>query len=188
MLYTEDYYRDLIAKLGLPEMPIAKVAFRGKSREAAKKFRAGFANISKKILQFAYYNNIKDLVDADFDRDAIMGLSRGETPENIDIYLKAPAEYGGSLEFSNMFLIKKYPFKAILDRFVDEQVMAFSREHGGSSRDTGFVMPSELFVPNPKGIIFIPALKGITGAGGNSSTDRMTEIGSTLFLKQGDRL
>jgi hypothetical protein len=188
MLFTEDYYRDLISRLGLPEMPIRKVQFSGKSRDAAIAFRAKFAPISKKALQFAYYNNIKELVEAGFERDAIMDLAHGDIPENLDIYLKTPAEYGGTLDFSNMFLIKKYPFKAILDKFMDEQVLAFARERGGASRDTGFVMPSELFAPNPKGMVFIPTLKGITSPGGNSSTDRMTEIGSTMFLKQGDRL
>ena len=51
----------------------------------------------------------------------------------------------------------------------------------------GFIYPTELYIPNPEGIVFLPALKGFAGAGGNTSADKMSEIGSTMFLKSGGR-
>ncbi len=185
MLFTENYYRDLIAKLGIPEMPIKKVLFKKDYLSNCPKLYNDFFKISKKLMQFVYYNNIEDLIGANFSHESIMKMRDGILPENIDIYLKVPFEYGGTIEFSNMFLIKKRPFKDLIDSFIDEQVLTFNRSNGNFNRESGYQYPTELYIPNPKGIIFLPALKGFAGAGGNTSADIMTEIGSTMFSKSG---
>ena len=184
MLLDENYYRDLISKLGLPEMPIIKVEKQDIPQTTLQKFYNDFNYITKKLLQFVFYNNIQDLISADFSNDAIMKMKNGILPENIDICLKKPFEYGGELDFSNLFLIKKRPFKTIIDQFIDEQVLNFNREKI-SSFSNGYELPNVLFVPFPKGIVFLPALKGFVGPGGNTSADIMTEIGSSMFVKSG---
>ena len=195
MLFSEEYYRDLIAKLGLPEMPIVRAERQRSLALDALKFRVDFAGMVKKFVQFAAYNNLDQLAMADICFETISDMRDGNVPENISVYMKVPVEYGGKLEFSNMFLIRTRPFKAILDKFFDEQVLAFNKELGSVSglekdvkaRNTGFVLPEVLFVPNPKGIVFVPALKGFAGAGGNATTDQMSEIGSTMFLNNNGR-
>ncbi|MDR1476584.1 MAG: hypothetical protein LBI17_00455 [Rickettsiales bacterium] len=180
MLYSEEYWRDTIGRLGLPEMPISKAAYKTKDRNVVGPFMDAFPKIAKKAVQFAYYNNMKELVDAGFEHDAIMEMGRGAIPENVDVYPKRPAEYGGELDFSNVFLVRRHPFKQMLDTFIGRQVLAFAKEHPLYDKENGFALPTELFVPDPKGIIFLPALKGFLGPGGNSSTDRMTEAGGTV--------
>lgn len=187
MLFSEDYYRDLIAKLGLPEMPITKVKYQGKNFLNPKLFREDFLKISKKLMKFVAYNNITQLIDAGFPIDTIDELHKGFIPENITVYIKKPLEYGGKLEFSNMFLIRTRPFKNILDTFIDNQILSFNKEHPAYDMKNGFIYPTELYIPNPEGIVFLPALKGFAGAGGNTSADKMSEIGSTMFLKSGGR-
>lgn len=184
MLFTEDYYRDLISRLGLPEMPLRKVSLQQISFDNLRKSYFDFFKISKKLLMFVYYNNIQDLIKAEFSMDAIYDMRDGKIPENIDISLKIPFEYGGTLDFSNLFLIKKRPFKTILHQFFDTQILSFNHEMS-SSFSNSLLMPPELFVPYPKGIIFLPALKGIVSPGGNTSADIMTEIGSSMFVKSG---
>ena len=61
------------------------------------------------------------------------------------------------------------------------------KEHPGYDKNNGFLLPTELYVPNPEGLIFLPALKGFAGAGGNTTADKMSEIGSTMFLKNSGR-
>jgi hypothetical protein len=180
MLYSEEYWRDTISKLGLPEMPLVRVQYRTIDRQAAAQFMDAFPKVAKKVVQFAYYNHMKELVDAGFEQETIMEMGRGSIPENIDVYPKVPAEYGSALEFSNMFLVRRHPFKGILDEFLGQQVLAFAKEHPLYGKDAGFTLPTEMFAPNPKGIVFLPALKGFVGPGGNSSTDRMTEAGGTV--------
>ena len=158
MLFSEEYYHDLIAKLGLPEMPILKVSYKGKNILNPESFRNDFFKISKKLLQYASYNNISQLMEANFPIEAIQELHAGLLNENITIYLKKPVEYGGKLEFSNMFLIRTRPFKQILDTFIDEQILSFNKEYPGYDKNNGFLLPTELYVPNPDGIIFLPAL------------------------------
>ena len=185
MLFSENYYRDLISKLGLPEMPIKKVSFAKRDMIDVHHLYKNFAKISKKLMQFVYYNNLEDLINANFPHETIMKMRDGIVPENIDIYLKTPFEYGGTIDFSNMFLINKRPFKDLIDNFIDQQVITFNKENANFSNKKGYQPPSELYVPNPPGIVFLPALKGFAGAGGNSSADIMTEIGSTMFSKSG---
>jgi len=187
MLFSEEYYHDLIAKLGLPEMPITKVKYQGKNVLGAMDFRKNFFKVSKKLLQYVAYNNITQLMDANFSMETLQELHRGLFPENISVYLKKPLEYGGELEFSNMFLIRTRPFKQILDAFIEEQILSFNKEHPGYDKKNGFLLPTELYVPNPEGVIFLPALKGFAGAGGNTTADKMSEIGSTMFLKNTGR-
>ncbi len=187
MLFSEEYYRDLIAKLGLPEMPILKVTYQGKNVLDARSFRSDFFKISKKLMQYVSFNNISQLIEANFPIETVEELHEGLIPENITIYLKKPIEYGGKIEFSNMFLVRTRPFKRILDTFIDEQILSFNKEHPGYDKKNGFLLPTELYVPNPDGIIFLPALKGFAGAGGNTAADKMSEIGSTMFLKNSGR-
>lgn len=180
MLYSEEYWRDTISRLGLPEMPLARAEYRTRDMGEVARFSDGFARVAKKAVQFAYYNHMKELVDAGFEHDIVMAMGHAIIPENIDVYPKRTAEYGGALDFSNMFIVKRHPFKEILDEFMDRQVMAFAKEHPLYDRENGFTLPTEIFVPDPKGIVFLPALKGFVGPGGNSATDRMTEAGGTV--------
>lgn len=185
MLFSENYYRDRISKLGIPEMPIKRVVFNPDNLSKCEKLYNDFFKISKKLMQFVYYNNFDDLIGANFSNESIMQMYDGVVPENIDIYLKVPFEYGGTLDFSNMFLVKKRPFKELIDNFIDEQVLSFNKEQKNFNMKNGYQYPTELYVCNPKGIVFLPALKGFAGAGGNTSADIMTEIGSTMFSKSG---
>ncbi|MGN0929880.1 MAG: hypothetical protein ACI4N3_04530 [Alphaproteobacteria bacterium] len=185
MLFSENYYRDRISKLGIPEMPIKKVVFNPDNLFKCEKLYSDFFKISKKLMQFIYYNNLEDLVGANFSNESIMKMYEGIVPENIDIYLKVPFEYGGTLDFSNMFLVKKRPFKELIDNFIDEQVLSFNKEQQNFNSKNGYQYPTELYICNPKGIVFLPALKGFAGVGGNTSADIMTEIGSTMFSKSG---
>ncbi len=183
MIFSEEYYRDLIAKLGLPEMPIKKVYYNKTTQLEIKNFRDDLLKISKKLIQFVSYNCISELVAANFSIDNLAELHKGIAPENVDIFLKTPLEYGGTLEFANMFLVKTRPFKDILNRFIDEQILLVNKDNTND-----FIYPTELYVPNPEGIIFKPALSGFAGGGGNTSADKMSEIGGTMFANLSGRL
>ena len=187
MILSEEYYRDLIAKLGLPEMPILRVEKKTKTQIDKFKFRSDFMVMAKKFMQFAAYNNMEQIAMADISMDSVVYMREGVIPENFSVYMKIPMEYGGKLEFSNMFLIRTKPFKDILDKFIDEQIITFNKGEKIVDINAGFKMPNEIFVPYPKGIVFVPALKGFAGAGGNATTDKMSEIGSTMFLNTSGR-
>ena len=88
MLFSEEYYKDLIAKLGLPEMPISKVIYKGKNLLNPQTFRDDFLKISKKLMQFVSYNNIGQLIEAGIPIETIDELHNGIIHENISIYIK----------------------------------------------------------------------------------------------------
>jgi hypothetical protein len=171
MIRGEEYWRDRIGELGLPEMPI-KACARAKGYDLAGS-RREFLALAGKFLQYTFYADFETLASAGFPFEAAMQMKSGELPQNIDIMLKTPVEYGGSISIANMFIIKKYPFRDILAAFIAEQTNA--------GEDT-------IFAPNPNGRVFLPALRGFAGAGGNTTDDRMTAAGVAMMMKGGNSL
>jgi hypothetical protein len=180
MLKSLEYWRDFMARLGLPEMPIAKVELH---RPASLPSRAEMLKVARRLLRYAYYEKMPELASAGMPVESVALRGRGRFPDNIAVCCKNPPEYGGALEFANMFIVRRYPFKAMLENFSDSQLGDHLRE-SGAAPGQGFVLPPEMFVPSPPGVVFLPALKGLSGAGGNATTDKMTEIGSTLGLAE----
>ena len=184
MVKSLEYWRDRIGRLGLPEMPIAKAELRHSPRPFPT--RAELLSVASRCLRFSYFNNMEDMAKAGLPYEMVAEMGRGKFPENLSLCFKIPPEYGGGIEFSNMFLVQKYPFLGIVDEFLDEQI----QEHNKGpplTPNTGFSMPPELFHPNPEGIIFLPALKGLTAPGGNAATDKMTQIGAAMMAELSEK-
>jgi hypothetical protein len=165
MIKGEEYWRARIAELGLPEMPL-KASSRAKKYDLAGSRRELFS-IADKFLRYVFYADFETLAAAGFPFEAAMQIKSGALPQNIDIMLKTPVEYGGEIAISNMFIIKKYPFRDIIAGFLAEQ----------AAEDSG-----TLFTPNPNGRVFLPALRGFAGAGGNTTDDRMTAAGAAMSI------
>lgn len=183
MIFGKEYYRDLIAKAGLPEMPITKVNLNTNLQINKQSFYTNLIKLSKKFVQFIAFNNITDLFKLNQSFENIELMKNKIIPENLSIYIRIPPNYDGKLEFTNLFLIPTYPFKQILDNFITEQIIIYNKQ----TRNKTINYPTELYIPNPTDMVFIPALKGFTSPGGNTSTDKMSEIGSTMFLKNDGR-
>ena len=183
MLLNKEYYHDLIARFGLPEMPIEKVALKNPNTNENLIYKDKF-KIVKQFIKYTAINNISELISLDIDFNNITKMKDGIIPNNLSIYTKIPSEYGGKLEFTNMFIIK-YQFKSILDKFIQTQIINYNKEL--NNKNNYMEYPKELYIPNPKSTIFITALSSFSGPGGNTSTDKMSEIGSTMFLKNNGR-
>ncbi|MDR3126459.1 MAG: hypothetical protein LBT92_02400 [Rickettsiales bacterium] len=165
MINGEERWRDRIAELGLPEMPL-KASTRARNYDLAES-RRELLMLADKFLQYTFYADFETLAAAGFPFEAAMQMKSGTLPQNIDIMLKTPVEYGGEITISNMFVIKKYPFRDIIATFLSEQTA-----HGAEV----------LFTPDPSGRVFLPALRGFASAGGNTTDDRMTAAGASMSM------
>jgi len=179
MLRSLEYWRDTIRRLGLPEMPIAKATLPG--APSASPVRSELLAVASRCMRFTYFNSMEEMAKAGLPYEMVASMGRGQFPENLSLCFKIPPEYGGEVAFSNMFLIQKYPYLEMINAFLDEQMLEYNRD-AAHTHDTGFALPPELFYPNPEGIVFLPALKGLASPGGNATTDKMTQIGSTMGL------
>ena len=180
MQFTEEHYKNLISKLGLSEMPIKKVELA--TVPIPKNYDKDFFKVSIQFIKYIANNNITDLMNANISFDEIDIMEKGTIPKNFTVLLKIPIEYGGKLEFANMFLIKIFPIKEILNTFLRTQIINYNKTNNGDLK-----YPTTLYVPNPKGLIFTPQESSFAGFGGNTTTDKMTEIGSTMFLNKNER-
>ncbi len=180
MQFTQEHYKNLISKLGLPEMPIKKVQL--SSIPLHKNYDKDFFKISTQFIKYIAHNNIGELMNANISFNEIDLMEKGIISKNFTTYLKTPIEYGGSLEFSNIFLTKTFPIKNILNSFLRTQIANYNTENKNILK-----YPTTIYIPNPTGLIFTPSQSSFTGFGGNTTTDKMTEIGSTMFLNKSER-
>lgn len=168
-----------MARNDLPEMPVSEARYVSGSASRTRDFIFNFPKIASQAAKFAYYKHLQHLVEAGFTSNEILSLSSGRVPTGISLWVKAPVEYGGTQDFSNMFFIRMHPYGKTLVKMLREQIPIPSGAN--SLTPGGLQLPRTLFVPNPVGLVFKPALKGIAGAGGATATDKMTQAGVSMF-------
>jgi len=158
-----DYWRERIGKLGLPEMPIRE-AKRARGYDLTRS-RNQLYFMAPKLLQFLFHTSFKTLAEAGLPFESALQMKLGEMPLNIDVMMKTPVEFGGTVEFPNLLVIRKYPFRDILAEF-------FSEQRAGGEEN--------LWVPDCDGNVFLSALRDFAGGGGNATDDRVTEAGMNV--------
>jgi hypothetical protein len=125
-----------------------------------------FQQTRREFLQYLYFDYKNDLRSAGFDEESILILKKGWITENHQIHMKIPVEYGGKIEFDNLILIQNIPYHRNIHLYLNEQT---------SMLDIG-TLPSKLYIPFPKGKVFIPPTN-YTGSGGKGKHDRSAFAG-----------
>lgn len=68
------------------------------------------------------YSDTDECRHAGLSEQDIDCLRRGFAPENYNIHLKIPADFGGSLNFDNFSLIRTRPHHSCIHRIIDMQI------------------------------------------------------------------
>ena len=93
-------------------------------------------------------------------QNEFMSLITGHAlPRNTSIRFRIPLTLGGELSVENMFLCRTFPHSQKLDIFIMEQC----------NNDT-------IWLPNPAHAIYVPTHLAGGGAGGNATSDRLTQM------------
>ena len=99
-----------------------------------------------------------------------INLIMGKTlPENLSIRFRIPILWGGALDISNMFLCWTFPHAYNMDRFIIEQSDA-----------------TTIYLPNPEKKVYLTSHTGGGGAGGNSTSDRLTQAAFNAISGRGN--
>lgn len=175
MIFSEAFWRDEIARIGLPEMPLRKA-----EKTHSHPFlceQKSYQKLTKEFLQKLGYDHkgMEMLWQISLTRQAIIQVREGHLPENLDIIFKIPLAYGGQIIPENLLLIQSHPFSSLLFQFFRKQCRMF---HEQTSKDPplhGYSLPSHLFVCDIKEPVFIPAFLGWASPNGNAATDRVTQ-------------
>ena len=120
--------------------------------------------VRRKFISSLDEKDMEELSFFNLSKDQFMDMmTMKKLPENIALRWRIPIIYGGPLEPNNMFLCHNFPVSKDMDRFITEQTGAHS-----------------LWVPNPVKKIYVSAHMLGGGAGGNATSDRLSQIAAQM--------
>lgn len=155
-----------MSQMDLPNMELLEVNYIMLEPQWRLELRKAFKRARRDFLKYVGYHHINELLAAGLDEEAIKKVKKGKAPENFNIHIRVPLDYGGTNDFSNLVLIQTHPFHTAIHKFIDMQTLSQSQ---GSK-------PRRLFIPAPKGKVYIPGEIEISG-GGKDKHDRSVYAG-----------
>lgn len=127
--------------------------------------RKAFKRTRRDFLKYVGYHHINELLAAGMSEEAIKLVKKGKAPENFNIHIRVPFDYGGTNSFSNLVLIQTHPFHTEIHRFIDMQTLTQPN-----------FKPRKLFLPAPKGKVYFSGEVEVS-SGGTSRHDRSVYAG-----------
>ncbi len=127
--------------------------------------RKAFKRTRRDFLKYVGYHHVNELIAAGMDEEDIKLVKKGKAPENFNIHVRVPFDYGGTNSFSNLVLIQTHPYHNEIHRFIDMQTLIQPN-----------LKPMKLFLPSPKGKVYTPGEVEIS-SGGTSRHDRSVYAG-----------
>lgn len=81
-----------------------------------------YHNLRARFLKLLSYSEQEACRQSGLSEDDINSLKNGYAPENFNIHLKIPADFGGTADFENFSLIKTHPYHDNIHRIIDMQI------------------------------------------------------------------
>ncbi len=150
---------------GLVNMDLIEADFVPLDPSWLLELRKAFKRTRRDFLKYVGYHHVNELLAAGMSEDAIKLVKKGKAPENFNIHIRVPFDYGGTNSFSNLVLIQTHPFHAEIHRFIDMQTLTQPN-----------LKPRKLFLPAPKGKVYFPGEIEVS-SGGTSRHDRSVYAG-----------
>ena len=146
-----------ISELGIDDMQL--IEYTPKSAKLPTDWFSQYRVLCHKFME-SLTDCATEIAFMNLSQNEFMGLVTGRTlPRNTSIRWRIPLTIGGEISIENMFLCRTFPHSHNMDRFILEQ----------SGNDT-------LWLPAPEKPIYTPTHTANGGAGGNTASDRLTQI------------
>ncbi|MBR6838447.1 MAG: hypothetical protein IKM94_02680 [Alphaproteobacteria bacterium] len=161
MKISESNAQQRIAELGMDDMPLLEYTPKPTLLPADwfTRYRALCHEFMESLSNYA-----TEIAFMNLSQNEFMGLLTGRAlPRNTSIRWRIPPTLGGKLSIENMFLCRTFPHSHKLDRFIIEQY----------GNDT-------IWLPNPAKPIYIPSHTASGGAGGNATSDRLSQVAAQI--------
>jgi len=153
------------SQMDLPNMELIEVNYTMLDANWLSELRKAFKRTRRDFLKYVGYHHINELIAAGMDEEAIKLVKKGKAPENFNVHVRVPFDYGGTNSFSNLVLIQTHPYHNEIHRFIDMQTLIQPN-----------LKPMKLFLPSPKGKVYTPGEIEIS-SGGSSRHDRSVYAG-----------
>lgn len=146
-----------ISELGMDDLPL--VEYTPKPSKLPNDWFSRYRVLCHQFME-SLTDYATDIAFMNLSQKEFMALITGQAlPRNTSIRWRIPLTIGGEISIENMFLCRTFPHSHNMDRFILEQ----------SGNDT-------LWLPAPEKPIYTPTHTANGGAGGNTASDRLTQI------------
>ena len=153
------------SQMNLPNMELIEVNYVMLDANWLSELRKAFKRTRRDFLKYVGYHHVNELIAAGMDEEDIKLVKKGKAPENFNVHVRVPFDYGGTNSFSNLVLIQTHPYHNEIHRFIDMQTLIQPN-----------LKPSKLFLPSPPGKVYTPGEIEIS-SGGTSRHDRSVYAG-----------
>ena len=167
MQLTEHLAKDMLATLGLEDIPI--VEYMPKSCSLDSNWFQKYVKIRREFLT-SLTDSIEEISFMNLTQDEFINMLMGKSlPENTSVRFKIPLIWGGEIKTENMFLCWTFPHSFNIDRFLIAQNDA-----------------KTVYLPNPEKKIYLSTHLGGGGDGGNATSDRLSQSVYNFMTERGN--
>lgn len=152
-------------QMDLPNMELIEATYVMLDPAWLAELQKAFKRTRRDFLKYVGYHHTNELIAAGLDEEGIRCVKKGRAPENFNIHVRIPFDYGGSNDFSNLCLIQTHPYHTEIHKFLDLQTLSAPN-----------MKPMKLYIPAPKGKVYFPGEIEIS-SGGTSRHDRSVYAG-----------
>lgn len=119
-----------IEKLNLKNIELKKSSFCPQTWGEMTKNTSQYQRMRKTFLKLMGYSNQEECKKIGFDDEDIELLKNKKSPENYNVHIKIPLEFGGRLDIDNLCLIKTHPLHDYIHRLIEKQISCgFLQKH-----------------------------------------------------------
>ncbi len=155
-----------MSQMELPNMELTEVNYTMLDPRWRLELRKAFKRARRDFLKYVGYHHVNELMAAGLLEEDIAKVKKGKAPENFNVHVRIPFDYGGTNDFSNLVLIQTHPFHSEIHKFLDMQM---------ANQPQG-MKPRRLFIPAPAGKVYIPGVVEVS-SGGKGKHDRSVYAG-----------
>lgn len=169
------YWQKFFEEMNFPAMALYELKLAEVPKDKMHSLRHEFRRTRKDFIKYIAYNLETECLDSGLPPQDIEKLKLGIAPENFNVHIKIPFEYGGDAEFSNMCFIQTHPYHSEIHKFIDMQILEQNEK----------IKLDLLYLPIPFGKVYVPYVGSFDSGGGKSMQDRSVYAGFTAgYFKQ----
>ncbi len=118
----QDFLQKKITELKLKNIKLKECTYHPYTWSDMLKYFDKYQQIRKKFIKFLGYSCQKECLDIGLTPEDIELLKEGISPENYNTHIKIPFDFGGTLEFENLCLIKTQPCHYKIHYLIEHQI------------------------------------------------------------------
>ena len=132
-----------IANLGLNNLQLKLLDYKPLSWERTIRFYEEHMRSRKAFLKIIGYSHKQDCLSIGLDEQDILLLKQSISPENFNVHIKIPFDFGGTPTLDNFCFIKSHPTHDKIHHLIEYQIESgFFNHH------------KKLFIPYLEGVIY----------------------------------